>query len=198
MPDTDSLTLVKRFTYRGQPEEFSNTYHLDGTTPTTAAEWKTLATAMWTSEKTLHRSTVVLVAAYGYEAGNNVSVAQIDYTTGTPLLPNGTLLAPGGDTAMAGDQASTLRALVGQSSTGKRVYVRKYFHGGNVQTSSPDLLTSSMLTAMNSHATLMLGGTLPGGMKWVAPQGATPTLPVASIYVTTRTLKRRGKRPTSP
>src|SRR6266576_2358533 len=37
-----SLTIVKRFNYRGDvDEEFSNTYHFSGTTPADAAAWKT-------------------------------------------------------------------------------------------------------------------------------------------------------------
>lgn len=194
MPDTDSITLVKRFTYRDQPEEWSNTYHLDGTTPTSDAEWKTLATAIWTSEKTLVAATSVLVRAYGYVAGNEHSVSQIDYSVGTPLLPAGTLVTTAGN-KVAGDQAAWIRARVGTSSTGKKVYVRKYFHDVVVSSPDPEELLATWQTAAVAHATLMLAGSLPGGMKWVGPQGATAVEPSASRYITTRTLKRRGKRP---
>lgn len=198
MPDTDSITLVKRFEYRDALEEWSNTYHLDGTTPTTDAEWRTLAIAIHTSEKRCYTSNHLLVMAYGYEAGNETSVYQGDFTIGSSALAPGTLTEIGGSTRMAGDQAYWIRARVGLSSTGKKVYVRKYFHGGTVQTADPDETQTNLRDNAGAHATLMLAGTLPGGMKWVGPQGATPIEPQVGRYVTTRTLKRRGKRPTSP
>lgn len=195
MPDTDSITIVKRFTYRGAQEEWSNTYHLDGTTPTSDAAWRALAVAIHASEKTCYVADVKLVTAYGYEAGNEHSVSQQDFLTGSNALQPGTLATGSTTFPMSGDQAYWVRALVGVSSTGKKVYVRKYFHGGLTLDTNPDAVHPSARTAALAHATLMLSGSLPGGMKWVAPQGATPTLPTVGQWVTTRTLKRRGKRP---
>jgi hypothetical protein len=198
MPDTDSITLVKRFTYRDLPEEWSNTYHLDGVTPVNDAEWRALAIAIHNSEKQCYTADHVLVAAYGYEAGNETSVYQGDFTVGSSALAPGTLTVVANSTRMAGDQAAWIRARVGLSSTGKKVYVRKYFHGGTVQTGDPDETQTNWRDNAAAHAAAMLAGGLPGGMKWVGPQGATPIEPQVSRYVTTRTLKRRGKRPTSP
>lgn len=195
MPDTDSITLVKKMQYRGADEEWSNTYHLSGTTPTDDAGWKALAVAIFATEKACYKSTSTLVRAYGYVAGNDHSVSQIDFSVGTPLLPAGTLVVGGSDGRLAGDQATWVRALVGTSSTGKKVYVRKYFHDGTCIVTSPDNVSPTLITNLNAHAAAMLGGTLPGSMVWVGPQGATATLPKASQFVTTRTLKRRGKRP---
>lgn len=195
MPDTDSITIVKRFDYRDAPEEWSNTYHLDGTTPTTDALWRALALAIHLSEKECYTSNHVLVRAYGYEAGNEVSVYQGDFTIGGGALAPGVLGEDSGTTRFSGDQASWVRARVGLSSTGKKVYVRKYFHGGTRVSTDPDECTASLKAGLVYHAEKMLDGHLPGGMKWVAPQGATPIEPLASRYVTTRTLKRRGKRP---
>lgn len=198
MPDTDSITIVKRFDYRDLPEEWSNTYHLDGVTPTSDAEWRALALAVHASEKNCYTANHVLVKAYGYAAGNEVSVYQGDFTIGGGALTPGTLGEDGLTQRMSGDQAYWVRARVGLSATGKKVYVRKYFHGGTRIAADVDEVPNNCKANALAHANLMLGGTLPGGMKWVAPQGATPIEPAVSRYVTTRTLKRRGKRPTSP
>lgn len=195
MPDTPSITLVKEFTYRGQAEEWSNTYHFVGDTPGNPAEWETLARAIWVSERTVLSDTNKLVQAYGYQAGSEISVAQVDFRPGSQTGLGGGAIGPAGGQAMAGDQALWVRAFVGLSATGKKVYVRKYYHGSWVQNGSPDLALPAMKTALLAHAAVMLGGTLPGDAVWSGPQGAIPIQPKASDYVTTRTLKRRGKRP---
>lgn len=196
MPDTPSITLVKRMNYRGAPEEWSNTYHFTGTTPTNDAGWQALGDAIYELERTVLRSDVVLVQIYGYEAGNEVSVAQIDRRTGTNALPAGTANVSGGF-RLAGDQAIRLRARRdGNSSKGKKVYGQKYYHGSWANSSTTaDEVPSSIITAMQNLGNHLLDGSLPGGCKWCAPQGQTYALPTPGPYVTTRTLKRRGKRP---
>lgn len=195
MPDTPSITLVKRFMYRDAPEEWSNTYHFTGTTPSDEAAWKTLALAIHATEKGCYKPTSVLVRAYGYEAGTEHSVAQIDFSVGTPLLPPGGFTGGTGSPEWAGDQAGWIRAKIGVSSKGKSVYVRKYFHDGKSLPTDSDEINTVLTTAYLDHANAMLSGSLPGGAKWSGPQGQTATLPKVARYVTTRTLKRRGRRP---
>lgn len=196
MPDTPSVTLVKRMPYRGVPEEWSNTYHFTGSTPADEAEWRALVIAIHNTERAIYAAKVVLVQAYGYAAGNETSVAQMDYRTGANALRPGT--NPGSnDWAVPGDAAVMMRAKIGTSSSGKKVYVRKYFHGSfAVSDGNADTAPNGVIAAMNAHGAAMLAGGLPGGAKWSGPQGQEATLPLASPYVTTRTLKRRGKRPT--
>lgn len=194
MPDTPSITLIKRFTYRGQAEEWSNTYHFNGTTPANAAAWKTLADALKTQEATCLPPGHVYVRAYGYDAGNEHSVAQIDYVALGGALVEGSLITAG-LTKLPGDAAVQLRAFVGQSSTGKKVYIRKYFHGAVVDPSAPDTVQANQKAALLAFGGKLLDGTLPGSFKWAGPQGADASLPQVPPWVTTRTLKRRGKRP---
>lgn len=194
MPDTDSITLVKEMSYRGESEEFSNTYHLDGTTPSNETEWRALAQAVWETEAGCFAATAKLVRAYGYVAGNNISVAQIDFRVDLPDITTGQLDSTGGR-KMAGDQAGTFRARGYIGANGKRVYATKYMHHGYVNTADPDTITSFTADAYLAHAAAMIAGTLPGGMKWVCPQAQELDQPHASPWVTTRTLKRRGRRP---
>ncbi|HMJ97611.1 MAG TPA: hypothetical protein VK486_17315 [Thermoleophilaceae bacterium] len=195
MPDTPSITLVKRFIYRGVFEEWSNTYHFSGTTPTNDAGWVALGDAIWTSEKTCYTSDHARVKMYGYEAGNEHSIFQRDYVAEALPVVAGTLGVASTDQKMSGDQAAWIRGLVGLSSRGKKVYVRKYLHGGTCKLASPDEIAVGYKSALNQHASTMVGGTLPGGAKWCGPQGAVVGALNSSTFVTTRTLKRRGKRP---
>lgn len=195
MADTASITLVKRMTYRDAQEEWSNTYHFTGTTPADDAAWRALALAIHSTEKTLYVADVVLVTAYGYAPGDEHSVAQIDFTTGSGALPPGTYLPGGTAYKWSGDQAGWIRAKIGVSSTGKKVYIRKYFHGGSSEPADPDELADGLKTRYTAHAAACLGGGWPGGATWSGPQGQTGTVPTISRYTTTRTLKRRGKRP---
>lgn len=194
MPDTPSITLVKQFDYRGATEEWSNTYHFNGDTPGNEAEWKALGLAIYATEKAILRSDVKLCQLYGYEAGNNTSVAQIDLRIGTDALIPGTL-SMSGIYPLSGDQAVSARARIGVSSTGKKVYVCKYWHGsGKASTATADGVASAAASAMETHVAAMLDGSLPGDAVWSGPQGQEAIDPFVRPYVTTRTLKRRGKR----
>jgi hypothetical protein len=199
MPDTPSITIVKSFSYRGAAEEFSNTYHFSGTTPANAAAWKTLADAIIAAEQLCTGTQVNFVRAYGYEAGNENSVAQIDYSV-APLTPiPGTYSITVGNQS-SGDQAATMRWYTGASSSrGKKIYARKYFHCCHVHNTDPDRIHDVYKTALEVFGNKLIDGTLPGSFKYCGPQGAVLQAPQASMYLTTRTLKRRGKRPpTSP
>jgi hypothetical protein len=187
--------MIKRFTYRGLPEEFSNKYHFSGTTPVDAAAWRTLSDAIINAEKLTVDNTVAFVKAYGYVAGNNNSVWNVDYT----VPPNTTVVGTGVFSPcidVPGDIAATIRWYTGASSSrGKRIYCRKYFHGVWGTTSDADTLVASQRTALQTFAAKLIDGTLPGGFKYCGPQGAVLSDPLVQAFLTTRTLKRRGKRP---
>jgi len=195
MPDTPSITIVHKFTYRDQPEEWSNTYHFSGTTPANRAAWKALADAIIAAEKLTQYSTTSFVRAYGYEAGNENSVAQIDYTV-APDAPVVVGTYAGSGRKTSGDVAATVRWYTGASSTrGKKIYCRKYFHGIDASTSDADEVDATHSGVLATFAAKLIDGTLPGSFKYCGPQGAVLSAPQVAAYLTTRTLKRRGKRP---
>jgi hypothetical protein len=195
MPLHDQVTLVKDFTYRGKLEEWSNSYSLTGTTPTTDAGWKSLFDAIIASEKTCYQSSVRVIRAMAYKATEDHVTYSFDYL-GSGATVAGTYVCPANGFYWAGDQAGWLRARVGSSSNGKPRYVRKYFHGGASASMTPDPVAGTLISAYVAHGGVMIGGTLPGSMKWCGPNGTVAATPSASPYVTTRTLKRRGRRPT--
>lgn len=199
MPDMPSITIVKRFMYRDVAEDFSNKYHFSGTQPADAAAWKTLADAIIAAEKTCYSTNISFVKAYGYNAGVNPSVAQIDYEA------LGAIVVGSGDAGISGvftpgDIAATIRWNTPNfNPRGKRVYLRKYMHGVKAEGSDADKLSTTERPLLATFAAKLIDGTLPGTFKYCGPQGAVASVPEVNQYLTTRTLKRRGKRrPTSP
>lgn len=193
MPDTPSITINKVIPYRGDSREItSNTYHFSGTTPTTDAGWAALATAIWTAEKPLMPASLKYAGYLGYEAGNEHAVSIKDLTETGEATDGGTA-SYSGYSQGAGDQAFWVRwRTPDRTSRGKRIYLRKYFHG---VLNNGDVVLAQIRTEGLAYGNKMIDGTLPGGAKICGPQGAVASDPYVSPFVTTRTLKRRGKRP---
>ena len=195
MPDTPSIVIVKTITYRGKAEQYSNKYHFSGTTPADPAAWKTLADAIITAEKPCYHPSTTFTGALGYEAGNNNSVAQIDYTAAPNVVVAGTLAPQQANQFQGGDAAVWIRWKTSdRTSRGKWIYLRKYMHGAWTETIN-DAIMVGQKTALTTFGNKLTDGTLPGGFKVCGPQGAVAGAMTVSPYVTTRTLKRRGKRP---
>ena len=195
MPDTPSVILVKSFVYRDLPEEWSNRYHFSGFTPNSDADWLATVNAFVNAEKPILNAATTIVRAYGYNAGSDHANYVHDYTVPGPP-PQGTLAIPVGEHALAGDQACCVRFTTGQhNSRGKMIYCWKYLHGGIQNGADPDELLPSYITLVQTYANLLIGGTMASSLRYCGPQGANLTTPLVHKYVTTRTLKRRGKRP---
>lgn len=194
MPDTPSITLTKTMDYRGKAEPWSNKYHFSGTVPSSTAEWKALGEAIFASEKPILRSGTKLTGILGYNAGDNNSVAQIDYNA-APLTPiPGT--ASGSNPTGPGDVAVWVRwKTPNRNSRGKWIYLRKYFHGMPVSSGAPDEIAPEIKAPLLAHGNKMIDGTLPGGAKICGPQGAVASAPMIAPFTSFRQLKRTGKRP---
>lgn len=191
MPDMPSIVLEKLFTYRGLDEAWSNEYHFSGTVPSTDAEWKTLTDAIWAEERKFLNSTVKINRAFGYVAGNPVSVYQVNFLDPPNTVTAG-LISP---TAQAnGDDAFWIRwKTADRTSKGKPIYLRKYFHGFNMN--GPDLIATTNRTPALAYAAKMTDGSLPGSFRIAGPQGGVAGTIKIPTFITTRTLKRRGADP---
>lgn len=197
------VVVIKSFEYRGHAEEFSNEYTFTGATPADAAAWRTLFDALVLQEKTCYPSLVTVVAGYGYdsEAANAHAVWSVDMTVSPNAPVAGTCALNTTDRMSPGDCAVWVRWKTDRlNSRGKPVYLRKYFHGainqGGGTIDTPDLVSVPQHTAL-----LALGAKLHDGSfidaRVVKAAGHTDAIVNhgVSTYITTRTLKRRGKRP---
>lgn len=194
MASTGSVIIVKRFTYRGNLEEWSNRYYLTGTMPTTDVGWDGLFSAIHTSEKTCYPATHSIVREYGYVAGNDIAQRVRDLST-TPVA--GTMATTGGAEA-PGDAAAVLRMTTTKLTTkGRHVYLRKFFHGAIHTTGAPDTLLPAQKTALEAHGAFMIGGTLSGSAKWSAEDGTAGVTAQALPYVMYRQLRKGHRRPPS-
>lgn len=196
-----SLTIVKSFGYRGTPEEFSNTYFMDGALPASPSSWKTLADNVIAEEKAIFPSNVTIVRAIGHQAGQSVAVWAYDYLAHSEEVA-GTLTPPSASVPMPGDSAVWIRwSTDALTSKGKPIFLRSYYHGlfqGNTDTTN-DLSPAAQVTAMQEYGDDWIAGFADGDAvvhHRAGPHGVAGLTALPSTYITTRTLERRGKRPT--
>jgi len=194
---TVGLTVIKRFPYRGDSnEEYSNKYLLTGTTPSDSSAWRTLFDALVAQEKTLYPSLVTVVRGYGYNdpdpLANSVWSVDLTVSPNTPVAGTYTV----GGTRCPGDAAVWVRWGLDRFNTkGKRVYLRKYFHPAYNDGTLYDPVHSAWITAGNAFGAKLQDGSFVDGRKVTDHLGTALVGHASCTYVTTRTLKRRGKRP---
>jgi len=196
-----SLTLVKSFTYRGAPEEWSNTYFMTGDVPASPSSWKTLADAVIADEKTLYDVNQSVVRAIGHDAGDSVAVWSYDYEGASEAVP-GTYTETGAF-LQSGDTAAWIRwSTDALTSRGKPIYLRSYYHPAYCgSTGSPDLIAASWRTLAQAFGDAWVAGYDDGDAVLhhrAGPHGVVGLVALPSTYSTTRTLERRGRRPTTP
>jgi len=202
MASVVGMTLVKRFTYRGDTtEEFSNTYHLSGAIPADTAAWDALRDALVTQEKTCYTNQTSVVRIYGYDsdADDATAVYVYDYLAGGGSGVSGTC-APSTLIRAPGDCAVWVRWKTSRvNANGKAIYLRKYFHDALKSSDSvADLISGTQETALQNFGVKMRDGSFLSA-RTIRSRLHSETLlgSSASHYITTRTLKRRGKRPGS-
>jgi hypothetical protein len=195
------LVSRKSFTYRGVREETSNKYWFTGTVPADAAAWRALYDALVLAEKPLFNADFHFDGAYGYADNSPTADAVwgVDMTVPPETPPVGTYPAAGAGGRAPGDSAAWIRWKTSRNtSRGKAIYLRKYYHGVYYSIAGGlDAIDANQVAAYNAFATKMKDGTFIGGRK-IRSQAQDETIisHQVSPWITTRTLKRRGKRPT--
>ena len=197
-----ALVIVKRFTYRGDAtEEYANRYFYLGADPADATAWRAFFDAVVAEEKKLYPSTVNVIGGYGYDSDSDTATAiwSLDLTVSPNVVVPGTYSDAVGNFG-AGDAAVWVRWGTSRfNSKGKRIYCRKYFHPPpHALATGGDAVHGTWKTAANAYAAKWHSGT-DFGNRTISAQGHDDTIVghAVSDYITTRTLKRRGKRPGS-
>lgn len=194
------ITLIKVFTYRDDShEEFANQYWLSGDVPANGTDWKALADALIAQEKTVYTSLAAVVRAYGYDSDDPAATAVWSYDyQGAGQAVAGTL-ALGTQVLCPGDAAVWARWKTSRlNSKGRAIFLRKYFHPATHTAASNDAVGATQKTALEAFATKLHDGTFLDARTIRSRTHAETILSSgASGYVTTHTLKRRGKRPGS-
>lgn len=197
------ITLIKKLAYRGDAsEEVSNQYWFTGAVPASDAAWKALTDALIVEERKVYVSDVAVIRAYGYndDAETAVAVWSWDYEAAAATV-SGQLTITGGQVC-PGDSAMWVRWKTSKLNTkGRNVYLRKYFHpavNAGASTAGRDQVLPAAKTALAAFGTKLSDGSFLDA-RTIRGRTFTPTIlsVTASPYVTTRTLKRRGKRPGS-
>jgi hypothetical protein len=199
------VTLVKRFIYRDQPEEFSNSYAFKLAPPAEGdtASWLQLYNDIVAREQHLFTSDVTFVHAYGYNSSDPKQhhVDQHDFEVPGPA-PKGTRTSTGN--VGAGDQAAVVEFKMNRlNKKGKPIYLRKYLHQPEVQGVDHDQLDTTYYSILVTYSDIGPNGiqSVHGGLRTgldnngVDAPNDSVVATVVPNYVTTRTLKRRGKRP---
>lgn len=187
------VVLIHRFIYRGDAsEEFSHSYFFKGPPPGDDSSWLVLCDDLINLEKPIYSPQISFVAAYGYDSDDPAAHAVFahDFTQPGPP-PTGT--RPEAGQFMAGDQAACVEWKTdAKNARGKWIYLRKYIHQGIIDPSSADNLETAYMAKLQTYADFVQ--LFHGGLT--AQRNAyNVTSSRVLPYVTTRTLKRRGKRP---
>lgn len=170
-----SLKVVKTFTYRGVPREFSNRYYFDGGTPADSAHWTTLSDAVVLAEKAVYPSTGFtgsITGTFGYAAGSDVPVFSKTYATAWTM-------GIGAGCATPGDCAVLVRyGTTARTSKNHPIYLYNYYHGAvSTSTTTGDTVLAAQVTAMGTYAAAWVAGFSDGALTLVrtGPNGHNAT-----------------------
>jgi hypothetical protein len=196
------LTVVKKFTYRGDPEEeWSNTYCFTAPPPSNDTNWKYVADRLIANEVLCYPPSSKVVRVYGYDNDDPKAYAvwTYDYEAAGAAV-SGELLVPANSYHVAGDQAAVIWSkLEKRNARGKNIYLRKYFHDGYADLTTHDSLSANYKAALDNWAIALANGLEASLGRWRARAYDSPSIAHGTDpYITTRTLHRRGKRPPAP
>lgn len=188
------ITVVQTFTYRGAPEEWSNKFHFQGSAPSDPAGWRSLADAFIAEWKLALTDVVTIVRVLCYTDTDNPAVYTYDLASFAGTVAGNISTGASADLLESGDVAGLIRWNTGRvSSRGKPVYLFKYLHGVMHASGARDAWRDTGTAATFANNIRSSSGAWPG---LADKTGTEPVGYLAETYLTTRTLKRRGRRPT--
>lgn len=183
MAPTPSIKITKNISFKGGTQQWSNRYHFDGGSPSDLTHWTTLATAIVTAEKGNYSSYIGYVDATCYDAGSDVPVAIIDFST---IAGTGTYT----DSIQASEVVALCRyTTTARTSKNHPLYLFNYWHGVRVQNSSgPDFLSPAQKSSFQAYANMWIAGFSDGTTTHhrAGPNGQLATTALVETYVTHR------------
>jgi hypothetical protein len=193
---TAFLTIEKSFTYKGAREHWSNAYHLDQV-PSSQSQWQALATEVVNFEQAFMPADVQFEHYYGHEPGTPpILVWEFDEAPAGEGGAAGSWVPGPSYPPCPGDAAGWVRYGTTQKNTlGKPIYLRNYYHAIH-HDATPDKVSVQQATLMGQLATAWVNGIAAGGTTFrrAGPRGAVAQNHVVGEFITTRTLKHRGRR----
>lgn len=194
--DTAILTIEKSTLYRATREHWNNAYHLS-LVPTDGAAWNALATAVVALEQPMLSASTQFEKIYGHTPGTPpVLVYEYDYPPTGEGGVAGTFVPSNLEYPCPGDVAFWVRyGTTQKTSLGKPIYLRNYYHDAHTGL-TPDTLAVNQASRLTTLATAWVNGISAAGVTYVraGPRGAIAQNHQNGQFLTTRTLKRRGKR----
>lgn len=116
------ITITKSTSFRLKEQEFHNTYYFQLATAVTAPS-ETLVDELVATERSLHSASVTFKRAQVWSAGGTKAENQMMFQK--PLTGTGD---QGANPSMDRERAVLVQWKAGFSSTGKQVYLRKWYH----------------------------------------------------------------------
>jgi hypothetical protein len=190
------VVLYKTFSWRGDTEEWGNTYHFVGSAPSSDADWRDLVDALVDLEKTCLGSQVTIERAICYEDTDDSSVYSYDLSAFAGPVQGSYVASASSAVIQEGSSSYMARWNTGRRSTkGKPVYLRKYWHPAMSEAGTPDVVESDLVGFVAAFASdvMSASGDWPG---LAGPDGVAPTGYLAETYTTNRTLRKGRRRPT--
>jgi hypothetical protein len=193
---TPFITVTKSFSWRGSREHWSNVYHVD-TEPPTAVDWDALLNKIWALEWLFLPADVQIEGGTGHTPGTPpVLVWESDSPpVGEGGIP-GAFVPAAGDHLTPGDVAGWVRWTSDlKNKRGKPIYFRNYYHAMYVGADGNTIVASQQAN-MTELGRSFQAGLVANGRTYrrTGPNHGSPQDHASSIYATTRTLERRGKR----